>query len=47
MRAEKAVARGHLVPAIETFEKLARALEVPLYQLFYKGGRAAQTSESS
>jgi transcriptional regulator with XRE-family HTH domain len=28
---------GHTVPAIETLEKLARALEVPLYQLFYEG----------
>jgi hypothetical protein len=25
------------VPAIETLEKLARALEVPLYQIFYDG----------
>jgi len=25
------------VPAIETLEKLARALEVPLYQLLYDG----------
>jgi hypothetical protein len=25
------------VPAIETLEKLARALEMPLYQLFYDG----------
>jgi hypothetical protein len=25
------------VPAIETLEKMARALEVPLYQLFYDG----------
>ena len=25
------------VPAIETLEKLTRALEVPLYQLFYDG----------
>src|SRR5262245_37278423 len=29
------VENGHTVPAIETLEKLARALEVPLYQLFY------------
>jgi transcriptional regulator with XRE-family HTH domain len=29
--------RGHTVPAIETLEKLARALEIPLYQLFYEG----------
>ena len=28
---------GHTVPAIETLEKLARALEVPMYQLFYDG----------
>jgi transcriptional regulator with XRE-family HTH domain len=31
------VENGHTVPAIETIEKLARALEVPLYQLFYEG----------
>jgi transcriptional regulator with XRE-family HTH domain len=28
---------GHTVPAIETLEKMARALEAPLYQLFYEG----------
>jgi transcriptional regulator with XRE-family HTH domain len=32
------VENGHTVPAIETLEKLARALEIPLYQLFYEGG---------
>jgi transcriptional regulator with XRE-family HTH domain len=31
------VENGHTVPAIETLEKVARALEVPLYQLFYEG----------
>src|SRR5450432_4238291 len=31
------VENGHTVPAIETLEKLARALEVPLYQWFYDG----------
>ena len=31
------VENGHTVPAIETLEKIARALEVPLYQLFYDG----------
>ena len=31
------VENGHTVPAIETLEKLARALEVPVYQLFYDG----------
>jgi transcriptional regulator with XRE-family HTH domain len=30
---------GHTVPSIETLEKLARALEVPLYQLFYDGDK--------
>lgn len=29
------VENGHTVPSIETLEKLARALEVPLFQLFY------------
>jgi transcriptional regulator with XRE-family HTH domain len=28
---------GHTVPAVETLEKFARALEVPMYQLFYDG----------
>jgi transcriptional regulator with XRE-family HTH domain len=31
------VENGHTVPALETLEKLARALECPLYQLFYDG----------
>jgi len=31
------VENGHTVPAIETLEKFARALEVPMYQLFYEG----------
>ncbi len=29
------VENGHTVPSIETLEKMARALEVPMYQLFY------------
>ena len=29
------VENGHTVPAVETLEKFARALEVPMYQLFY------------
>ena len=28
---------GHTVPAVETLEKFARALEIPTYQLFYDG----------
>jgi transcriptional regulator with XRE-family HTH domain len=31
------IENGHTVPTVETLEKMARALEVPLYQLFYEG----------
>ena len=31
------VENGHTVPAVETLEKFAQALEVPLYQFFYDG----------
>ena len=31
------VENGDTVPATETLEKMARALEIPLYQLFYDG----------
>jgi transcriptional regulator with XRE-family HTH domain len=31
------VENGHMIPAVETIEKFARALEVPMYQLFYDG----------
>jgi transcriptional regulator with XRE-family HTH domain len=31
------VENGHTVPALETMEKLAKALEIPIYQLFYEG----------
>ncbi len=31
------VEHGHTVPSVETLGKFARALEVPLYQLFYEG----------
>jgi len=36
------VENGHTVPSIETLEKLARALEVPLYKLFYEGKKPPQ-----
>ena len=36
------VENGHTVPAIETLEKMARALEVPIYQLFYEGKEPPQ-----
>jgi transcriptional regulator with XRE-family HTH domain len=31
------VENGHTTPSIETLEKFARALNAPLYQLFYDG----------
>jgi transcriptional regulator with XRE-family HTH domain len=31
------VENGHTVPSIETLEKMACALEIPMYQLFYEG----------
>ena len=36
------VENGHTVPAVDTLEKLARAFEVPLYQLFYEGAEPPQ-----
>jgi transcriptional regulator with XRE-family HTH domain len=33
------VENGHTVPSVETLEKLARALEVPMYRLFTDEGR--------
>jgi transcriptional regulator with XRE-family HTH domain len=32
------VENEHSVPAIDTLEKLTRAMEIPMYQLFYDGG---------
>src|SRR5271155_1568349 len=31
------VENGHTVPSIETLEKYARALEIPLYRFFHEG----------
>src|SRR3954452_9884969 len=36
------VENGHTVPAVETLEKFARALEVPLYELLYEGDEPPQ-----
>jgi transcriptional regulator with XRE-family HTH domain len=36
------VENGHTVPAVATLEKMARALEVPLYKLFYDGDTPAK-----
>ena len=37
------VENGHTVPAIETLEKMARALEVPLYHIMYDGDKPPRT----
>jgi transcriptional regulator with XRE-family HTH domain len=34
------IENGHAVPVITTLEKMARALDVPLYVLFYDGEKA-------
>lgn len=31
------VENGHTIPSVDTLEKIAKALEIPLYQLFYEG----------
>jgi len=41
------VENGHTVPAIETLEKICRALEVPMYQLFYEGEELPEAPISS
>jgi transcriptional regulator with XRE-family HTH domain len=35
------VENGHTVPSIETLEKMARALEIPMYLIFYDGEEPA------
>jgi transcriptional regulator with XRE-family HTH domain len=35
------VENGHTVPAVATLEKLARAMEVPMYKLFHDGDVAS------
>jgi transcriptional regulator with XRE-family HTH domain len=36
------VENGHTVPSVETLEKYARALGIPLYRLFYEGDEPPQ-----
>jgi transcriptional regulator with XRE-family HTH domain len=36
------VENGHTVPAVQTLEKMARALEIPLYKLVYEGSAPAK-----
>lgn len=41
------VENGHTIPSVETLEKFARGLEVPLYQLFYAGDEPLQLGTPS
>ena len=38
------VENGHTLPTIATLEKIARAFEIPLYQLFYEGEKPLERS---
>src|SRR5882724_5771289 len=40
------VENNHTVPAVDTLEKLARALEVPMYQLFHAGTASPEVRKS-
>ena len=39
------VENGHTIPTVETLEKWAKALEVPMYRLFYDGTEPPKPSE--
>jgi transcriptional regulator with XRE-family HTH domain len=36
------VENGHTIPSVATLEKMARALEMPLYQVLYDGNKPPQ-----
>jgi transcriptional regulator with XRE-family HTH domain len=40
------VENGHTVPSVDTLEKFARALEIPVYQLFYDGDEPPTVPET-
>ena len=40
------VENNHTVPSVDTLEKLARALEVPMYQLFHAGEASAEVRKT-
>jgi transcriptional regulator with XRE-family HTH domain len=41
------VENGHTVPSLETLERFATALDIPLYQLFYQGEEVPPTPNLS
>lgn len=40
------VENGHTVPSVETLEKFASALEMPLYQLLYEGEKPPRSPKT-
>ena len=40
------VENGHTVPSVETLEKFARALNMPLYQLLYEGEKPPKSTKT-
>ena len=40
------VENGHTIPSVETLEKFAGALEMPLYQLLYEGEKPPKSSKT-
>lgn len=40
------VENGHTVPALETIEKIAAALDIPLYRFFYEGKRRPEVPKA-
>jgi transcriptional regulator with XRE-family HTH domain len=40
------VEHNHTIPVIETLERLARALEIPMYQLFHTGDASPDVRRS-
>jgi transcriptional regulator with XRE-family HTH domain len=39
------VENGHTIPAVETLEKFASALQIPMYQIFYEGENPPELME--
>jgi transcriptional regulator with XRE-family HTH domain len=39
------VENGHTIPTVETLQKWAKALELPIYRLFYDGAEPPKSSE--
>jgi transcriptional regulator with XRE-family HTH domain len=40
------IENGHTIPSLETLERFADALDVPLYRMFYSGNGEAPTPDS-